>query len=216
MAELGISVVLPDYDTAPRVRYPVPEQQMADVAQWVRDHAATYAWDPEQLVVSGISAGAKLAVNVCQDLRDRGCAAPAAAVLTVPVLDLDRTDRTSSARRPAISPFVQRFAQWGHVPDPAQRTEALASPAFDRHLVGAMPPTLVQTAQHDTLAAEGAHLTRTLAKEGIVVEHHETAGADHDVYAGEHALTLLTTIANFLTRHLDQPLQPPMTHSRRQ
>lgn len=202
VAELGVGVVLPDYDTAPRVRYPVPEQQMADVARWVREHAAAHAWDPDQLVVSGISAGAKLAVNICQDLHARGLPRPAAACLTVPVLDLTRTDRRSSARRPAISPFVQGFAQWAHVPDPARQAEPTASPAWDDHLADALPPTLVQTAQLDTLAAEGARLARTLRDGGVPVEHHEIAGADHGMYSDSHALALLRTTCDFLARHL--------------
>lgn len=208
VAELGVGVVLPDYGTAPRVRYPVPEQQVADVAQWICERAAERGWDPEQLVVSGISAGAKLAVGTCQERHARGLPRPAAACLTVPVLDLTRADRTSPARRPAISPFVQRFAQWAHVPDPARRAEPLASPALDEHLADAMPPTLVLTAELDTLAGDGAHLARTLTAGGVPVEHHEVAGADHGMYSDDHALGLLRTTTDFLARHLPGAAAP--------
>lgn len=198
--ESGVIVVLPDYDTAPRVQYPVAEEQMLDVARWVQD-ADDHNWDGSALALTGASAGAKLAVNVCQQLRAAGLPGPQAIALVVPVVDVSRTDRTSSIRRPAISPLVQRFVGWAYFPDVARRREPLASPLFDDDLAGALPPALILTGSNDTLAPEGAALAATLRTAGTRVEHHEYPGADHDFLAGRDRAVIrdaLDRIATFL------------------
>lgn len=179
----GATVVLPDYDTAPRVQYPVAEEQMLDVVRWVQN-VDDPNWDGAALALSGVSAGAKLAINVCQQLRRAGLPGPQALALVVPVIDVTRTDRTSSIRRPAISPFVQRFVGWAYFPDVARRREPLASPLFDDTLARVLPPTLILTGSNDTLAPEGAALAATLRAAGTRVEYNEYPGADHDFIAG--------------------------------
>lgn len=206
---LGVVVVLPDYSTAPKVRYPVAEEQMLDVTRWVRDTGEVHGWAGDQLLLSGISAGAKLAINVCQQLHAAGEAKPIAVSLIVPVTDMTRADRTSAARRPAISPFVQRLVAWAYVPDEGRRREPLATPRYDDRLSAAMPPTLVQTARSDTLAPEGVELAAVLHRAGVEVVHRQYEDADHGFYASgpvervEHVLTEITT---FFTAHIDRPV----------
>jgi acetyl esterase len=198
--ESGATVVLPDYDTAPRVQYPIAEEQMLDVARWVQ-RAQDQDWDGAALALSGISAGAKLAVNVCQQLHAAGLPGPQAIALVVPVIDVTRTDRTSSIRRPAISPLVQRFVGWAYFPDVVRRREPLASPLFDDTLAEVLPPTLILTGSNDTLAPEGAALAATLRAAGTRVEHHEYPGADHDFIAGRDRAVIgdaLDRMATFL------------------
>lgn len=208
-AALGATVVLPDYDTAPRVRYPVAEEEMVDVARWIQHSGQTQEWDGDRMLLSGVSAGAKLAINVCQQLHAVGAPRPLAVALTVPVTDVSRTDRTSSIPKPAISPVVQRAVAWSYFPDAGRRREHLASPRFDRSLAAAMPPTLVQTAEFDTLAPEGAELASSLTSAGIDVVRHEYPRADHDFYASEPVQTvreMLAELGSFFQRHLRSAL----------
>lgn len=198
--ESGVTVVLPDYDTAPRVQYPVAEEQMLDVARWVQT-VGDHGWDGAALALSGGSAGAKLAINVCQQLHAAGLPGPRAIALVVPVVDVTRADRTSSIRRPAISPLVQRFVGWAYFPNVARRRESLASPVFDDNLAGVLPPTLILTGSNDTLAPEGAALAATLRTAGTHVERHEYPGADHDFIAGRDRAVIsdaLDRMATFL------------------
>jgi acetyl esterase len=127
-AELGAAIVLPDYSTAPKARYPVAEEEMYDVAGWVQASGETHGWDGTKLLLSGISAGSKLAINVCQQIHSDGGMRPLAVSLVVPVTDMSRTDRTSPIPRPAINPFVQRLVAWAYFPDAERRREALAAP----------------------------------------------------------------------------------------
>jgi acetyl esterase len=204
-AHLGAVVLLPDYATAPRVRYPVAEEQVFDLYRWVVDHGHTNGWDGGRTAISGVSAGAKLAISTCQQLREAGLPRPAALALVVPVTDVVRTDRTSDIPRPAISPFVQRFVGWAYFPDVARRREPLASPRLDPHLPTAMPPTLVLTAEHDTLAGEGAELVGVLRAGGVEVAHHCYPGADHGFVAErpvERVRDALQRTSHFLQHHV--------------
>lgn len=178
-ARSGAVVLLPDYSTAPAVRYPRAEQEAADLVRWVVDAGPRYGWDGRRLVLSGVSAGAKLAINACQELSAAGRPKPVALMLVVPVTDVVHHDRTSGIRRPVIGPFFQRFVGWAYFPDIDRRHEVLASPRFDPGLVAALPPTLVLTAEHDTLAPEAAELVEALRADGVDVAAHEYPGLDH-------------------------------------
>ena len=180
---LGAIVILPDYDTAPRVRYPVAEEEMFDVARWVQA-SPDQGWDVEQLMLSGVSAGAKLAINICQQLHAAQLPLPRAVALVAPITNMLRTDRTSPMPRPAISPTVLRFTRWAYFPDTTRSREPLASPQLDDTLADAMPRTLVLTGEHDSLAVDGAELAHVLREAGTVVVHYELANADHGFIAG--------------------------------
>lgn len=197
---LGAVAVLPDYDAGPTVRYPVAEEQMADVAEWITGPG--HEWDQSRLILSGISAGAKFAINICQIRASGGLPAPRAVSLVVPVTDLVRADRTSPARRAVISPFVQRLVQWAYLPDAARRGEPLASPRYDPGAAALMPPTIIQTGGFDTLGPEGSELARALSAAGVVVRFHEYDEADHGLYATDAVTEVLDRAAGFFAEHL--------------
>ncbi|OBK81450.1 alpha/beta hydrolase fold domain-containing protein [Mycobacterium sp. 1164985.4] len=178
-AEVGAVVVLPDYATAPQVQYPVAEQQCYDIARWLRHEGSHYGWDTSRMSLSGASAGAKLAVNVCQQSREDDELNWRAALLTFPVTDLSRFDRTSAKKRARISPTIQRLAIEAYVVDPSVRREPLASPVFDTALAEAMPPSLVMTGEFDTLGPEGDALASELARRGVATTHRRFPGIDH-------------------------------------
>lgn len=178
-AQLGVVVVVPDYDTAPVVQFPVSEEQVFDVASWIRASAETSRWDADRLIVSGASSGAKLTIAVCQQLAAAHVLPPLAAVLIVPVTDVTRSDRRSAARRPQISPLVQGIVVGSYFADAARRREPLASPRFDDDLPRKMPRTLVVTAQLDTLRPEGEELAMTLLDAGVDVTSSSYRGVDH-------------------------------------
>jgi acetyl esterase len=177
--QLGVVVVVPDYDTAPDVRFPVSEEQVFDVASWIRASAATARWDADRLIVSGASSGAKLTISLCQQLAEEGLRPPLAALLIVPVTDATRSDRRSAARRPQISPFVQEIVIGSYFADVSRRREPLASPRFDEDLPGKMPRTLIMTAQLDTLRPEGEELAMSLLDAGVDVTYSSYRGVDH-------------------------------------
>jgi acetyl esterase len=205
---LNSVVVLPDYSTAPKVRYPVAEEEMYDVARWVQGSGEERGWDGSRLLLSGISAGSNLAINICQQILSAGGTRPIAVSLIVPVTDMSRTDRTSPITRPAISPFVQRMVSWAYFPDAERRREPLAAPRFDPALPDAMPPTLIQTGEYDTLAPEGEELARVLDAAGVETVYRQYERADHGFYStkpAERVNRVLAEITRFFEAHLAAP-----------
>ncbi|WP_441962921.1 alpha/beta hydrolase fold domain-containing protein [Mycolicibacterium houstonense] len=203
-AEAGAVVVLADYATAPQVRYPVAEEQCFDVASWIRTEAVGRGWDAARMSVTGASAGAKLAVNVCQQAYRTGDVMLRAAGLAFPVVDLSRTDRTSDKARPRISRRIQRLAIDAYLVDTSRSREPLASPRFDDELAAAMPPTLVLTGALDTLGPEGDELAARLSSGGVPVTHRRFPGIDHGFAKSEAATAhdAMERIAAHLIRHL--------------
>ncbi len=205
--ELGAIVLLPDYSTAPRAVYPRAEEEVFDLVGWVMTDQR-YGWDGGRIALSGVSAGAKLAINACQQLHAAGLARPSALVLVVPVTDVVDNARTSAIRRPVIGPFFQRFVGWAYFPEIARRAETLASPRFDPTLAQALPATLVLTAEYDTLAPEADELVGVLRAAGVDVTHHEYPGADHGFVATKPVETIrdvLRRMADFLGPRLASP-----------
>ncbi|MFV8232994.1 alpha/beta hydrolase fold domain-containing protein [Mycolicibacterium fortuitum] len=203
-AEAGAVVVLADYATAPQVRYPVAEQECFDVALWVRGEAGHRGWDAARMSVTGASAGAKLAINVCQQAYRTGDVGFRAAALAFPVVDLSRADRTSAKPRPRISRRIQRLVIDSYLVDTSRSREPLASPRFDDELTAAMPPTLILTGALDTLGPEGDELAARLSDAGVPTTHHCFEGIDHGFTRSEAASAHDATkrIAGHLVQHL--------------
>ncbi len=203
-ARTGAVVVTVDYDTAPRVRYPVAEQQAYDVAAWVARHGAEHGWDGGRLAVGGMSAGAKLAVNVCQQARDSGAFRPLALVSGYGATDVTLLpgERTSPEKHPAVAPWLLNLMYRTYFADAGRRSEPLASPALDDDLAG-FPPALVMTAELDTMAAESDRFAVRLARAGVPVTHERFAGVDHGFTHGKPvdvAVAALDAVAAHLTK----------------
>jgi len=109
-SEVGCYVVIPDYDTAPKVRFPVSEQQNFDVFRWMRNHGDNYGWDAGRMTVGGASAGGKFALNVALQAIDAGEYVLLAVSAEYGAADLSMPDsrRTSPKRRPLAGPWMLR------------------------------------------------------------------------------------------------------------
>jgi acetyl esterase len=185
-ARTGAVVVSVDYDTAPLVRYPVAEEQAYDVTEWVVRHGGEHGWDGARLAVGGMSAGSKLAVNVCQQARDSGAFRPVALVSGYGATDMTLTpaDRTSPKKHPAVAPWLLNLMYKTYFADPSRRSEPLASPGLDDDLAE-FPPTLVMTAGLDAMAAESDRFAAKLTAAGVPVTPERFAGVDHGFTHGK-------------------------------
>ncbi|MEU8635496.1 alpha/beta hydrolase [Amycolatopsis sp. NPDC048633] len=179
-AHTGAVVLSVDYDTAPSVRYPVAEQQAYDVAEWAATHGDEHGWDGERLAAGGMSAGSKLAINVCQQARESGVFRPVALVSGYGAMDMTLTppDRTSPKKHPAVAPWLLNLMYATYFPDVPRRRECLASPSLDDDLAG-FPPTLIMTAELDVMAAESDRFAAKLSSAGVTVTHERFPGVDH-------------------------------------
>lgn len=187
-ATTGAVVINVDYATAPAVQYPVAEQQAVDVLAWVQQHGRSRGWNTEEIVVGGFSAGAKLAVNVCQQIRDDGGRMPLGLVACYPALNMtlppgSRLETVPEARwagrpGPAVAPWLIKLMYDSYFAQAMRRHEPLASPELDTDLA-AFPMTLVLTGALDSVAAEAKRFAASLARSGVDVRHRSFENSDH-------------------------------------
>src|SRR5262245_61718935 len=112
-SEIGAYVVIPDFDTAPKVRHPISEQQAYDAFVWVHENDERLGFDGERLSVGGASSGRQVAFAVVGQAIDAGGYVPVAVSAEFGVADLSRPDgtRTSPIRRPVVSQPLMRLVK---------------------------------------------------------------------------------------------------------
>jgi acetyl esterase len=178
-SEIGAFVVVPDYDTAPKVRFPVAEEQTYDVFRWIHEHGDRMGWDSERVSVGGPSAGGKFALNVALQAIDDGGCRPVAVTSEFGVSDISLPDavRTSPKDNPVVSADLMDLVRRTYFAG-ADLTDPLASPGRHPRLAE-LPPTLILTGGLDTLRHEMNDLADTLRAAGVAVTHREFDGVDH-------------------------------------
>lgn len=206
VAETDAAVVNVDYDVAPQSRYPVAQEQAHDVLAWLTGHAGEWGLDPARLAIGGFSAGGNLAASACLQARDQGTASPRLQLLAVPSLDVagDIHAKAPPGATPMIGPQLFKLVRRTYFKDASRRTEPYASPLLADDLEG-LPPTVVFTAEHDALRAEGDAYAARLADVGLLVEHRVVPGRDHYFLDGDRpvqARALLDALADHLRRSL--------------
>lgn len=177
-SEIGCYVVVPDYPAAPQAQFPVAEDQCFDVFQWV--HASgDRGWDTERITIGGPSAGGKLALSVALDAIDAGGYRPLAVTTEYGVADLSRSNeqRSSTKRRPIVGRQLMNLVNATYYKG-VDTTDPRVSPIFHPRLAE-LPPTLVLTAEFDTLKHESNDLAAKLAELGVAVTHQEYSDVDH-------------------------------------
>ncbi|WP_133909696.1 alpha/beta hydrolase [Streptomyces sp. NBC_00582] len=199
-ATAGCVVINVDYAVAPQRPFPAPVTQAYDVTAWVADNGTAGGWDGSRLAVGGHSAGANLTAAVCRLARDRGTFTPRLQILDSAPLDqlADPATKRSLIAKPLLTPGLMRIFTDAYVPDPADRSDPLVSPALADDLAG-LPPALVITAENDRLRDEGDAYAKALEAAGVPVTHRVFEGVDHyfthtgPVPAAREAITLMAT-----------------------
>ena len=174
-ATAGVAVANVDWAVAPQARYPVGQEQGADVVTHLAAHGDEHGLDGERVVVSGFSAGGNVAASVCLQLRDFGGARPVLQVLGVPALDL--ASEVPDAPGMVGAP-LRRLVRRVYFPDVERRREPYASPLLAEDLSG-LPPAIVMTGERDALRPDGDRYAARLREAGVLVVHDVSPGCDH-------------------------------------
>lgn len=180
VAEAQVAVVNVDYLAAPRVRYPVAQEQAHDVLAWLTTHAGEWGLDPDRISIGGFSGGGNLAASACLQARDHHTATPRLQLLAVPSLDVsgDVRGKPSTTANPMIGPPLLRLVRATYFKDSSRRAEPYASPLLAVAVDG-LPPALVITAEYDSLRTEGDAFAARLMAAAVSVEHHVVPRRDH-------------------------------------
>ena len=171
----GWALLSVDNRLAPEHPYPAPLDDVQTAARWLRSHAAEHDVDASWVPGIGDSSGA----NLLAGLTVREPAALDFQVLMYPPTDR-RWPMAADAGNPALDGasmdwFWEHYAPGalGDNPD----VSVLRAPDLS-----ATPPTLVITAEHDPLAAQGRAYAAALAEAGVEVVGFETMGQVHSFW----------------------------------
>jgi acetyl esterase len=200
----GFAVLAVDYRKPPEHRFPAAPDDVDTAVRWLRANAEPLGLDPGRLVALGDSAGGNLALVAA--LRNPG--AFAATVLVYPFID--PTQRFDSYRREAGGlGAVEAGWYWErYAASPEDLTHPDLAP-LDSDVLGLLPPTLVQAAEHDPLVDEDVELARRLRAAGVPTELTTYAGMVHGFWRQpamfDAADEALEEIVGFLRRTVPAP-----------
>ncbi len=163
-ARMGAVVFNADYRLAPQHRHPAAAHDAMDAYEWVRANAARYGADPSQIIVSGVSAGANLALGLAVTRH------VAAAVLFSGLLQVTDMPRLYRARASVPLAIRARIASIGVEYPPLGTGWTLpeeADPTLDPLLhierkATSLPPLYVSTGSVDNVLEDSLRLCARL------------------------------------------------------
>ena len=162
----GIDALVPEYRLSPEHKFP---DAIDDAVGVYRELLAT-GFKPEDIVISGDSAGGGLTVATLLTLRDSGDPMPAAAVLLSPFLDVTASGDSATSRAEKDPWFhasdmkvvVDHYCDESLVRDPR------VSPVFAN--VDGLPPVYIQVGDHEILLSDSTRFADNLREKGGVVK----------------------------------------------
>lgn len=164
MADLAVYLV--DYRLAPEHPFPAAVDDALQAYQWLLEQG----FEPSQIILGGDSAGGGLAVSTLLNLKNLGLAAPAAAMLLSPWLDLSLSGASVETNEHAdvvlsksvLVAWADQYLQGRDALAP------LASPIYG-DLVG-LPPVLVHVGSSEILRSDSEDLVdRIIEHDGSAV-----------------------------------------------
>ncbi len=163
----GITAVLPEYRLAPEHPFPAA---IEDAVAVYKDLLSS-GFKPEDIIISGDSAGGGLTIATLLSLRHEGIPLPAAAVLISPFLDVTGSGESATTRADQDPWFniedlvvVARY----YCPDESQWQNPLVSPVFAN--VAGLPPMLIHVGDDEILLSDSTRFAKKLEEAGVDVE----------------------------------------------
>ncbi len=171
-AHHGYLVCNIDYRLAPRWKYPVQLEDVAEAVRWCWEHVREYGGDREHVFLAGDSAGAYLAATYAAALGDSRLLREIASSPQSPVprirglllfygiYDLETVTNTAF-------PLIGKMARnvLGTDPEEYRHRAHLASPA--RHIGPRFPATLLVSTDLDPLHSQSLQMEQALTAAGI-------------------------------------------------
>jgi epsilon-lactone hydrolase len=178
-AALGCRVFSVDYRVPPAHPYPAPLDDCVGVYRHLLERHG-----PQEIAVSGLSAGGNLAAAMLLRARDEGLPMPAAALLMTPELDLTEsgdsfvTNADIDVALPAGLPRANALYANG-----ADLAHPYISPLFGDFAPG-YPPVFLQTGTRDLFLSNTVRMHRALLRAGQYAELHVWEAMPHAGFGG--------------------------------
>jgi cation diffusion facilitator CzcD-associated flavoprotein CzcO/acetyl esterase/lipase len=175
----GALIVSVDYRHGPETRFPAAANDAIAAVYWVAANAESLGGAPGGLAVAGWSAGGNLAAVACQQARWAGEPEIVGQLLIAPATD-------GASEWPSMAENAEGYALtaslmdwfWNNYADPADRSDAKASPLRAESLAG-LPRAAIFTCEFDPLRDEGDAYAAALVAAGVDVEHVQCRGHIH-------------------------------------
>ncbi len=162
----GIKVILPEYRLAPEHPFPAALEDAQKVYRWL----LAEGYKPENVVISGDSAGGGLGVATVLALRDAKAPLPAAVVALSPWVDLTFSGQSHISKAQAeILLSAEYLTEWRVFYAGAESlSNPLISPVYaDFH---GFPPLLIQVGSEEVLLDDARMLAEKARADGVKVE----------------------------------------------
>ncbi len=172
----GVTLYMVSYRLAPENPYPAA----------IEDGLAAYqdllkkGYLPNQIILSGDSAGGNLALALLVHLRDLKIALPAASVLISPFLDMTlggESFKTNGLSDPMLTQNILKRGADAYRGDIAT-ADARISPLFAD--LNGLPPMLIQVGSEEVLLEDSLRLAQFADRSGVKVDCHVFEGMWHN------------------------------------
>ncbi|WP_272499268.1 alpha/beta hydrolase fold domain-containing protein [Actinomadura litoris] len=158
------TVVVPDYNLAPEAPFPAAVEDSVQAYLWLLDQGI----DPGQVIISGDSSGAGLAVSVLLWIKRHELPLPAGAVLMCPWVDLAYLLPESVPRDPQLvitGRLMRRCVDHylaGHPLD-----DPIVNPLGFPEAMAGLPPLLIQAGTGDHLLNQAQDLAERAREQAV-------------------------------------------------
>jgi acetyl esterase/lipase len=187
----GFHVYAPDYRLAPENRFPAAVEDAVAVYRALLDAGH----EPQNVVVSGESAGGGLTLSLMLALRDAGIPLPACAAVFSPWTDLAATGDSvrTNANRCAMFSGADIAPSARYYLGDADPRNPLASPHYAD--LSGLPPLLIHVGQDEVLLDDSTRFAERAGAAGVAVElkiwpvvPHAWQRAPHKIPEGRESL----------------------------
>ncbi|MDX1880119.1 alpha/beta hydrolase [Mycolicibacterium sp. 141076] len=208
-AHANVVVVNTDYVLAPGHRFPAPVEQVYDVLVWAA--AAEREWDGNKLCVGGQSAGGSLSAAAARLALEQGGPEIKLQMLHYAPLDLvtaSKDKRSALGDKAVMRPWMSEVFDTAYIPDPAQRRDRLASPAWGDNAddIKGIAPALIVTAEYDRLRDEAWQYAQKLDAVGTLAQYHEVPGVDHGYNIMSNATDVTRGVYEMIAGHVSRAI----------
>ena len=198
-AALGCRTISVDYRNPPEHRYPAA---LDDCVAVYRELIKTVR--PENVVISGGSAGGNLTAATALRIRDEGLPWPAAIALMTPCTDGTLASDTIATNDQLDSVLKQAAMAefWAVYAGAHDRMDPCLSPVHGDFSKG-FPPTFLQSGTRDLLLSDTVRLHRALRRAGVEAELHIWEAMPHGGFGGlaPEDKELTAELKGFFQRH---------------
>lgn len=178
--QLDINVVNINYRKAPDFPYPCAVNDAYDVVSWFYTNAVQYGFDTSRIAIGGHSAGANLAaVTSLQTVLKDAPFRFKVQILDYPPIDLNRCAFDKFIHPMGIPPEIAIMFDACYI-SPEDSDKPTVSPAVqDPSMLFGQPPTVILTAEYDSLRDEAELYASKLIAAGVPVWCRRFLGSPH-------------------------------------